>query len=1184
MQIGAGPRIGGGAFRVWVTAVAAVVLAAAATPRAHALRLPEERPGRRVLVNLMWSPNYLCFAARVPDPMVTGSSTAPMSAPEEDDAIEFCLEIPGPAGPRAHRLAISAAGGMTLLTRDATGPWRSDPSWVSTPPTVKYAVQVNGTLNDARDEDSGFVVECAIPWELLGGEPRIGEQLRFNVVCWMQGENEGLASWSPAVTTPADVGDTARWGRLLIAPGSASEPAQGMQAVAPLVMQDPFVDGKLDAGEWLTSTTLQFDRPEPALTPVTTPAAAPLVAAPTLLALYRYDWQGGPAQTGGAAFWQRASPSLPATADQPKEGAGPWYSYERVDWHMAQLAEVQRAGIDIILVEYRGDDESRRTWARTGLERLAEALKWLRAEGRDYPLVGLMLDTEPLRGVDLRTDAGKRLLYGMIREVFLRVPREFWAEIGARPEEGITGGVPILLGEPGNLAGWDASFVNFCDERFGRDFPGARLAWLGSSAWRSGGVDGFYAYVRLPDRTGFTQESVGGAPAVALSPGYCPAPGTGGEVRPRREGRAYRADWQRVVAAKPELVVIDSWNDFATATEVAPSREHGFEYVDITRYFQSRMGSSQPRQLALRSSQVPKVLAPGRQYEVELVVQNLGTEDIRTGVRTSADYRIIRRADGAEMQHRVAAQSVEVLAGQTRRLPVIIATVDDAGKPLPPGDYIYSVEIVRSRLTYVRSSWFARALAQLKVPITVGEPPQRAATILTTSLPSSMESGATEAAVVRVRNDGSAVWKAGEMALSYHWLRQEDNLTASSEEVAQVIVRDGARVALASDVPPGAVVSVTIPVTAVAADGSPLPPSDPGAGWHYRVAWDLVAGKDNWVSGERGWLRSETVEVVGHDWGVRFESANAPAQMEAGSVERVTLVLANDGPRTWEPSEAFYVAAHWHRWDGVEVGPECLSGPTAGRLPTAVRPGERVVVTADLHAPTVAGTYWLRWEMVCDGQGWDEQRGGQRGDLLVSPVLVTGGKYRPIDLAALINVPAITTDTYRARGDFDGRGRSLPAEWIPPDLSGALGDLYPSGYYAQVTEVPVPFAFPRADDGIGGAVACTGQTIEIGGNGAKTIWLLAAAATGEARAGLRVVLADGRAETADVLVPSWTERSPSYALGAYAPCVRLLSGDDASVSAYLHVIPLHMAGSPAVALELPNAPQVRIVAITVEEP
>ena len=178
---------------------------------------------------------------------------------------------------------------------------------------------------------------------------------------------------------------------------SLPQATDGARTICPYAMRTPIINGQLSAEEWLIASILHFDKPTPAFEPLQAAAERTGVAA-TLLAVYRYDWQGNTEREGGVHLWR--PDGSPATIDQPKEGAGPWYSYERVEWHQGQLSEVQRSGIDVILGRYCGDEQSRRTWSRVGLDRMSEALKLMRAEGRAYPLVGMMLDTAALREID----------------------------------------------------------------------------------------------------------------------------------------------------------------------------------------------------------------------------------------------------------------------------------------------------------------------------------------------------------------------------------------------------------------------------------------------------------------------------------------------------------------------------------------------------------------------------------------------------------------------------------------------------------------------------------------------------------------------------------------------------------------------------------------------------------------
>jgi hypothetical protein len=1142
---------------------AAVSLALILSSPAQALRTPAEGAARQVLAYAFWDRDYLCLAARVPDSALTGSSVAPMTAAEQDDAIEFDLQVIIAGEPVAHRLVISAAGGMTMFTRDRSGIWRSDNAWVRGPRTIKYAVSLTGTLNDPKDIDTDFVVECAIPWEFLGGMPTGEFALPFNVVCYMQGENSGLVSWSPGVTSAAEVGEVTRWGALLITRSTLPSAAEGGTISAPLAPIVPFVDGRIGADEWMLAGLLSFDKPAPEFTPQAVSAGAGSRALSTsVAAIYRYDWEP-------AKFWR--PDGRPATVDQPKEAPGPWYDYRRADWHKAQLQEVTRSGIDTLLVHYRGDPESRRTWARTGLDRLTQALKELRGEGRSYPLLGLYLDTEALRGVDLRTEEGKRTCYGMIRDFFLHVPPAFRAQLGSDPEQGVAGGVPVLLGEPEGLAGWDGTFQEFAAERLAREFH-VQVRWLGSAAWMERGAA---CYAEVPLSTGApVQTTRGEVVAFSISPGYCPPPGTPGEVAPRREGRAYRGDWQRILATGADLVVINSWNDFSNGTEIAPSRQHGFVYGDATRYFKARLTSEQPRALRLAYASVPDVMQPGRDYLVEFVVENRGTEDVTSSATVSADQRIVRRSDGKEVLSRVGGQQVTVLAGQTRRLAAIIPTKSTDGKPLPPGDYIYSLLVTRTRVAYLRSKFFSQVEAELSVPITVGQPPARRATIISTSLPSSMESGGTDAIAVQLRNDGAELWKPGSVSLSYRWVRYREDLTADAAAARQVVA-EGSRVAIPKRAAPGETLLVEIPVTAADGDGKALAPSDAAGSWSYRLEWGLVKG-DTWWEEPAG---EEAVEVTQRERTAVFTAAQAPQTVEAGGTFSADVSVGNAGPRPWS-SSANGVAATWMSWDGRAV----VMTEDGDRFSADVPPGEKRTRQVTLRAPQAPGPYWLVWSIA----GEADAAAGRRPDLLVTPVMVTTTRLRAIDLSSLANVVAITSDSQRTSGTMDGRNHSFPEECLPPDESGVKTGLYPSGCYASSEEAGATagsalFAFPTADTGMGGAVACTGQTVDLGERGAARVYVLAASTEGAQQTQFTLHLADGRAEQMLVRVPAWTEWDQGTPLAAYTPYLRGLDRDDAQQQGYLYQLTLTPTAGAITSLELPGNPTVKVLAITVEE-
>ena len=121
---------------------------------------------------------------------------------------------------------------------------------------------------------------------------------------------------------------------------------------------------------------------------------------------------------------------------------------------------------------------------------------------------------------------------------------------------------------------------------------------------------------------------------------------------------------------------------------------------------------------------------------------------------------------------------------------------------MPPGDYIFTLVVMRSKVAYLRSPLVEREDAALSVPFTVGAPPDYKGTVLLTSLPASLPEQGTTDVVVRMRNDGAATWKASEAKLSSRMVFAD---TKKPEAL-------GEAVSLPQDVKPGEVVSIPLPV------------------------------------------------------------------------------------------------------------------------------------------------------------------------------------------------------------------------------------------------------------------------------------------------------------------------------------------------------------------------------------
>jgi peptide/nickel transport system substrate-binding protein len=61
-----------------------------------------------------------------------------------------------------------------------------------------------------------------------------------------------------------------------------------------------------------------------------------------------------------------------------------------------------------------------------------------------------------------------------------------------------------------------------------------------------------------------------------------------GLVRDREEGELYRRLWRTAIGLDADSVIITSWNEWHEGTELEPSKEYGFYYLNLTRVYVER--------------------------------------------------------------------------------------------------------------------------------------------------------------------------------------------------------------------------------------------------------------------------------------------------------------------------------------------------------------------------------------------------------------------------------------------------------------------------------------------------------------------------------------------------------------------------------------------------------------------
>jgi hypothetical protein len=148
-------------------------------------------------------------------------------------------------------------------------------------------------------------------------------------------------------------------------------------------------------------------------------------------------------------------------------------------------------------------------------------------------------------------------------------------------------------------------------------------------------------------------------------------------------------------------------------------------------------------------------------------------------------------------------------------------------------------------------------------------------------------------------------------------------------------------------------------------------------------------------------------------------------------------------------------------------------------------------------------------------------RAGTRPDFVIAPVPISApgepwglpvhppvGGMVPLDLTAYFNNDGVSSSANRADGNFDGAGRSYPAEELP-----AAG---------TVTYEQVRFIFPGTGDGLKNNVVAKRQAITVPAGRYAKLRVLGASSNGRAEVRGTATYADGSTGTVEILLSYWT--------------------------------------------------------------
>ncbi|MEN6371583.1 MAG: sugar-binding protein [Armatimonadota bacterium] len=1123
-----------------------------------------------------WDENYFYAAFTVDDPDITGTNISPFSNPWEDDSVEIFLETDNNHAPgrskSTYHMAVSSAGGAAFTESDGNGGWR-----IKKILSFKYASVADGSISNSNDLDIGYTVELALPWHELGVKaPTPGTMMSFNVVVRMRGETNKFVSLSPAVKTEEDIHDASKWANIVFTGAGFAVATTSLDKIvsAKYIARMPLIDGQVRQKEWNNNTSFELPLP------IEKQKLPQHQLQKMVLTHYFYWYQDNPRKAAPCKF-VRAAGGVLELSDSPANGAGPWFSYDRVQLHKTEFSDMKRAGVDIVMPVYRGDAASRAAYAAKGLDSIAEALRELKSEKKPYPLVGMFFDTSSMAlaykdsSQPKGTEDVKRTFYGMIHDFFMRVPEEFRAQVQMSDERKDRPCCIVYLYSCKPISGFDASFISYANEQFVKDF-GAHILWMGAQDFKDKQTS-FDAYCNYGAGLGSGYDDTARIRVSTIGPGYddCAIAVREAHINARNAGDLYKTEWTEALNKRPNWVVLDGWNNLSEGTGICGTRQYGFTYVDTTAIQTLKFRGAREYDAKYMHNNLPAVITTGAFYQTDITVQNDGTKPWKAAEGYALGYRWYQNgALVAESGIRRPVQS-DVFPGHSANITIGIAAVTKDGQNLPEGDYDVRFEMVR----LADDKWFS-ALGDdgFVVPVRVGKNSDVQARFLSIDGPVMMKTGAGYPFKVVVRNDGASTWKAG-WTLGCRLFKVSNG---AREEVGIAPVNAG----LEKDVPPGETAEVTVNVNLKDTAGQPLPVWKQTDPWSYLLKFDIFDGSKS-ITEESTASNERIIDVFENDYGAKVIACDVSDGIEAGKTITCKVVVKNDGTDTWT-KETYSIGCHWYYLDGVEAVWDGEKTPVNGQIV----PGMPAIINAKLTAPPYDGRYILVWDFFINGKWASTSEISRGNDILTTEVTVKNGKLQFADLSKLFDVAGASPDRNRESGGFDGSGHSFPAEMIPPDTSmGKPNDIYPCcyGWKSDPAGLESPrhisFVYGPKAAGDKNFIACAGQSVAVPKAKYTKIHILGAAIEPDQEADFGLGY-QSSVEPAKVVMSSWTgEPMHGEEIGLVTLHRHSKAGDEPGVKCYLFHYTIQVdPAKPLASIVLPKNDKVRITAITLEKP
>ncbi len=1136
----------------------------------------------RVTCYTSFDQEYFYVATIVEKPEIKASVVNAFENPLADDCIVAYLDV-APEGPtrsaRSSAMAVSAVGGIQLYRGAAGKPLTGPGDFLNSPEGGPAVFKGAGLPRDPGQGRLGsgtsYTVELAIPWAELGGAPSAGARGRLNIVAFSSAlGSPRIISLATGVKSDADVANPSLWDEVVFVDSvlkADTAAASQLRRCGRVFNVKPTVDGFVRQNEYPAVTSFAFSAAGAAVITATTSAAraAPtytLKAAPPAILPIARALEPAPARTPQAlpkltiallkmetqsdirkptAFAGTRKPDGSNTLRvNPLDGAGPWFTYDSVDWHLRQIAWLAEGGVDVMAV---GTDSMFSTdQFRRATTVLATALRTARLRRAPTPLVALHVTEFPLPIVRLFRvrDEHAEVLGRTITDFFERVPREFALTVPLNAANG-GGCAHVVFVRPGlTMVSSDglAQIRQAHRARFGMDLFIVPVD----------GVKGGDDWVKTAAVSALRLAQAGSPPK---------------RLDNREGGDVYRDAWKKALASKADWVLLEGWNDFASGASIAPTLEDGLILLDITRantrQFQTASGG-------LVSHSLESRVAPGARLAGSVKVRN-GSQIAWSEDQQAVECKWVREG-GAAAGSKLARLTGNVVAGE------IGEAFADLTAPNQPGTYrLVLTTVIVNRKGEVVAGVPSTSLGEAVIVVSPGPVPDYAVSSSVSSQPAQIETGGAYTVEAQLRNTGAKAWtKSGARIRARLFMTDKNQAQSSPAPLAEAAVE------LAADVPPGGSTNVKIPVVLRTAEGEELPSSgkdDRAYTLHIEVA----------EGGAGATSAGEPIRIAEADFGAVFIQDATPTQMPGDRRIPVALGVRNTGPQTWK-KDAVRIGYHWYYQDGSELVWDDETTPIPADIPPGGELRDQLVWVT---APPCDGAYWLVWDLKV-GDTWASTLSAARSsETLVKRVEVIRGKLAVVDLTLAFNLDVTAESDDRTPGDFDGQGTALPTEIMPPFASpgAAPSTLWlPEIGSGIESSRRISFAWGSKSGKAMNAIKCVGQKVVVAANAKnadvfKTVHILAAATAPVASAAFTMVFTNGAEQLTSFPMSAWTGEPLHGEEVAFAfPYSRGRSADlpDKPVRLFRYAVKISESRKLA-AITLPNSPTVRVLAITLEK-